>query len=577
MAAVPQKTLEWLYRVLTSNQAYRDPNRTYSDTAQLLAQFPSFSPRTDVYTYENGASALLLHLTGTLPVHFRGALYWFPIAIWVPNTYPDASPMVYVTPTSEMLVRPGQHVSSDGKIYHHYLAHWAEARDRSTLVDFLLILKDVFAKEPPVISKDAPVRRQPVASQRTTPPAVPPLPAELTRPSPSAASTPPVQPPAPPKLPPKPSGERHQTAAERPVENVSTARSLPPPLPPLPAELQPTTHHRDGIGPESRGNQFLPQRSSSLRREVNPLSQPPPPTHPSQHQTQGFVPESQNRRPSSVQSPPVGLTPHAPQYQQAYQPSYHHQQFHSQHHNDAAMHPPQQQPVPHQHNSLPVPQREVQPQPAASNPPKKPETQDLLTSPFDLELPTQLPSSSPPPIPPNPEKDVLLQTLSRTLTQTLHANIEQSNSRIEPLNSQSRALHDAIATLRSEIAAVNAFHANLQSNTQILQQSLRRADGVIADAKSRISSPSASSSQHPAGLPAIDEVLVPPTVVGKQIYDLVTGERGIHRAIYALQSALVRGRVGIDVWAKSTRNLAREAFLKKALIRKASNGMGLAV
>lgn len=124
---------------------------------------------------------------------------------------------------------------------------------------------------------------------------------------------------------------------------------------------------------------------------------------------------------------------------------------------------------------------------------------------------------------------------------------------------------------------MNAFHANIQSNTQILQQSLRRADGVIADAKSRISSSSASSSKHPAGLPAIDEVLVPPTVVGKQIYDLVTDERGIQRAIYALQSALVRGRVGVDVWAKSTRNLAREAFLKKALIRKAANGMGLTV
>ncbi|EGD84304.1 hypothetical protein H112_07999 [Trichophyton rubrum D6] len=574
MAAVPQKTLEWLYRVLTTNQAYRDPNRTYSDTAQLLAQFPSFSPRTDVYTYENGASALLLHLTGTLPVHFRGALYWFPIAVWVPNTYPDACPMVYVTPTSEMLVRPGQHVSSDGRIYHHYLAHWAEARDRSTLVDFLLILKEVFAKEPPVISKDAPVRRQPTPSQQSTPPAVPPLPAELARPAPSVAPS--TQPPTPPKLPPKPGGERHQTASERPAENTVTSRNVPPPLPPLPAELQSTTHPRDGPGLENRGNQFLPQRSSSLRSDVTPMPQPPPPTHPSQHQTQAFILGAHDRRPSSVQNPPVGSTPHAPQYQQAYQPPYLRQQSPPQH-NNAIIHPSQQQAIHHPHSPLHVPQRDAQPPLAANSSPKKTETQDLLTSPFDLEFPAQLPSSSPPPIPPNPEKDVLLQTLSRTLTQTIHANIEQANSRVEPLNSQSKALHDAISTLRSEIAAVNAFHSNIQSNTQILQQSLRRADGVIADAKSRISSSSASSSKHPAGLPAIDEVLVPPTVVGKQIYDLVTDERGIHRAIYALQSALVRGRVGVDVWAKSTRNLAREAFLKKALIRKAANGMGLTV
>ncbi|EGE01428.1 endosomal sorting complex protein TSG101 [Trichophyton equinum CBS 127.97] len=548
MAAVPQKTLEWLYRVLTTNQAYRDPNRTYSDTAQLLAQFPSFSPRTDVYTYENGASALLLHLAGTLPVHFRGALYWFPIAIWVPNTYPDACPMVYVTPTSEMLVRPGQHVSSDGRIYHHYLAHWAEARDRSTLVDFLLILKEVFAKEPPVISKDAPVRRQPTPSQRSTPPAIPPLPAELARPSPSVAPS--TQPPNPPKLPPKPGGERHQTAAERPAENTVTARNVPPPLPPLPAELQSTTHQRDGPGLEHRGNQFLPQRLKDPFWELMTAD----------HQVfrvcqWGLHPMRVNINNHTNPHTPVNnsLSRRITLYTSVSQAIHHH------------------------HGPLPVPQMEAQPPLAANSSPKKPETQDLLTSPFDLELPAQLPSSSPPPIPPNPEKDVLLQTLSKTLTQTIHANIERANSRIEPLNSQSKALHDAISTLRSEVAAVNAFHASIQSNTQILQQSLRRADGVIADAKSRISSSSASSSKHPAGLPAIDEVLVPPTVVGKQIYDLVTDERGIQRAIYALQSALVRGRVGVDVWAKSTRNLAREAFLKKALIRKAANGMGLTV
>ncbi|KAM5439311.1 Suppressor protein stp22 of temperature-sensitive alpha-factor receptor and arginine permease [Microsporum ferrugineum] len=577
MAAVPQKTLEWLYRVLTSNahdpnQAYRDPNRTYSDTAQLLAQFPSFSPRTDVYTYENGVSALLLHLTGTLPVNFRGAVYWFPIAIWIPNLYPDACPMIYVTPTPDMLVRPGQHVSSDGRIYHHYLAHWAEARDRSTLVDFLLILKDVFTKEPPVISKEAPIRRQPPPETQNTPPAVPPLPAELARPSPSASSTPAAQPPAPPKLPPKPGGERSHPA-ESPVENA--ARNVPPPLPPLPAELQSAVYQGESRGPEARGNQYLPQRSSSLRREVPPLFQPPPPTHPSQHQV--YTLQHQDHRPPNLQGPPGRSPPPVPQYQHTHQPPYHYQPPQPQH-GGHAVHHSQQQAAHHQYGPPHTPQPGLLQHPTAKSPPKKPQTPDLLTSPFDLELPAQLPPSSPPPIPPNPEKDVLLQTLSRTLTQTLHANIEQANSRIEPLNSQSKALHDAIATLRAEIAAVNAFHANIQTNTQILQQSLHRADGVIADAKSRISSSSASSSsQQPAGLPAIDEVLVAPTVVGKQIYDLVTDERGIQRAIYALQSVLVRGRVGVDVWAKSTRNLAREAFLKKALIRKASKGMGLAV
>jgi len=64
---------------------------------------------------------------GTLPVTFRGAVYKFPIDIWIPNTYPREPPIVYVTPTQDMVVRVGQHVTLEGRVYHHYLAHWAEA------------------------------------------------------------------------------------------------------------------------------------------------------------------------------------------------------------------------------------------------------------------------------------------------------------------------------------------------------------------------------------------------------------------------------------------------------------------
>lgn len=127
--------------------------------------------------------------------------------------------------------------------------------------------------------------------------------------------------------------------------------------------------------------------------------------------------------------------------------------------------------------------------------------------------------------------------------------------------------------------------STLQSNTAILQESLRRADTVIADAQVRISSPipltagaessAAATDGRRGGLPPIDEVLVAPTVVGKQLYDLVAEERGIEQAIYALQSALVKGVIGVDTWSRHTRGLAREAFLKRALIRKIGKGMGL--
>jgi ESCRT-I complex subunit TSG101 len=105
---------------------------------------------------------------------------------------------------------------------------------------------------------------------------------------------------------------------------------------------------------------------------------------------------------------------------------------------------------------------------------------------------------------------------------------------------------------------------------------------VIAAAQARISSSTAQahasgsgSDAAPSALPPIDEVLVAPTVVGKQLYDLVSEERGIQQAIYALQAALVKGIIGVDTWSRHTRSLAREAFLKRALIRKIGKGMGL--
>ena len=81
--------------------------------------------------FENGFSALLLRLVGTLPVSFRGSVYKFPVSLWIPNVYPHEPPIVYVTPAQDMAVRIGQHVTLEGRVYHHYLAHWVEAWDVS--------------------------------------------------------------------------------------------------------------------------------------------------------------------------------------------------------------------------------------------------------------------------------------------------------------------------------------------------------------------------------------------------------------------------------------------------------------
>lgn len=74
--------------------------------------------------FEDGRSALLLRLSGTLPVLFRGSLYSFPVSIWIPQSYPQEPPMIFVTAAEGMMLRPGQHVSDEGRVYHRFLAHW---------------------------------------------------------------------------------------------------------------------------------------------------------------------------------------------------------------------------------------------------------------------------------------------------------------------------------------------------------------------------------------------------------------------------------------------------------------------
>ena len=214
----------------------------------------------------------------------------------------------------------------------------------------------------------------------------------------------------------------------------------------------------------------------------------------------------------------------------------------------------------------------------------KTETPDLLTSPFELELPSFTPGPAPP-IPPNPEKDALLHAVSTALAETLHNHAAQSDTAAQSLVLQSHSLQAAMAKLQGEVATLNSLKSSLQSNTAILQQSIHRADATIADAQARSSSAQTSgvqststaapSSDSLSGLPPIDEVLVAPTVVGKQLYDLVAEEQGLQHALYALQTALVRGVIGVDSWSRHTRGLAREAFLKRALVRKIGRGMGL--
>lgn len=77
----------------------------------------------------------------------------------------------------------------------------------------------------------------------------------------------------------------------------------------------------------------------------------------------------------------------------------------------------------------------------------------------------------------------------------------------------------------------------LSSNEAILHKAMRDADKVLEDAKRR-------------EVPNVDQVLVAPTVVAGQLYQLVAEERSIEESRGVLGKALDKGRIGGGVWAR---------------------------
>lgn len=98
-------------------------------------------------------------------------------------------------------------------------------------------------------------------------------------------------------------------------------------------------------------------------------------------------------------------------------------------------------------------------------------------------------------------------------------------------------MHTTLAAVNREVTQLNNLQTLLSSNEAILHKAMRDADNVMEDAKHR-------------KVPGVDEVLVAPTVVAGQLYELVADERSLEECRAVVGKALDRGRIGGDVWAK---------------------------
>lgn len=388
-----------------------------------------------------------------------------------------------------------------------------------------------------MVSKPERISQPPLPPRPSVvPPPVPPLPPELGSSDNRRAQYPtsPRSTPRPPQLPPKPFAA---------VGQVQTAANDVPSRVPLHfgrTEIyhpSPYNGYQDHVGAGAPIHSIPPQRGGSLKNEFIPIS-----TH---YQPTYFQIQDQQRDSYSPVSPltpprqPAELPSSSTRLSQG--PSLF-----------RGPPPPQLAPTAvdpmlagHQWNEYkaPNPSKNVYSQQSDPNfwlqhqqQPKHRPVEDLLTSASESTTPAAN-ANTPPPIPPNPQKDALLSALSQILTQQAHKSYATHFAAIPPLQAQQTAMHTTLAAINQEICQLNNLESVLSSNEAILHQAMRDADKVMEDAKHR-------------KVPSVDEVLVAPTVVAGQLYELVADEHSLEECRAVVAKALDRGRIGGDIWAK---------------------------
>lgn len=148
--------------------------------------------------------------------------------------------------------------------------------------------------------------------------------------------------------------------------------------------------------------------------------------------------------------------------------------------------------------------------------------------------------------------------------QQAQAKVAQNLSAIAPLHAQHEALLSAHQRLESEIRQLESLSSTLASNEDILRRSIASCDHVISSTKNK-------------PLPPIDDLLVAPTMVAQQLWNVVAEEAGCREAMYVLQKALDRGRISGDGFVRQMRALGREGFGKMVVARKCGRGLGVDV
>ncbi|KAF9060951.1 Vps23 core domain-containing protein [Rhodocollybia butyracea] len=441
---------------------YEEKEKVYNQVNETLQTFGLYggSPgwlkvKSDVYTYDDGRTHLLLCLHGLLPINYRNSTYHLPIDIWVPFNYPRSAPIVYVVPAQGMMIKNSKFVELSGRCdianYEGTKGSWLDRGEKKTtarpgLVGLIDALGTWFGNDPPVYSKAAP------------------------NPSDSPAR------PHSPARPPPPAFSNH-------VGPPPPVYSAPPPAPPRPSSIPAWTPRPPPLPQQVAGPSQVPI--------VHP---PPPPPQPT----------------SWTPSPPPPRIQSAP--------------------------PPPMPPIP----PIPAP--------------------NLLDS--DEAASSNLGPAPAPPLPPNPVLLSLHSSVHAKLTsaiQSLHSSLHHSSEHFRKIQQDLLRGEPAIQDEMARLEAVKAVSLNVASRYKQTIDAAERNVQILRD----------------KGDASVDELICGPTIVHNQLINLVAEDNAIEDTIYHLHRALNSGSIDLDRFLKTTRVLAEEQFMKRALIEKIQTGLPL--
>lgn len=547
----------WLRQVVGP---YDDPDRVYADVDRTLIANSSLSPKTEVYTYDDGRSQLLLVLTGTVPMQYRAATYNIPVAFWIPRSYPKQHPLAYVTPTNDMLVRKGRHVDLSGRIGGEYLERWQRKWEGCNLLELVQDCQSIFGQEPPVYAKP----KDPIANAQIRTGSASP------RASTSAMS--PVQ-----NVQQSPMDPRERAPPSRPGQDQSPASMLagPPRRPPK-------LHQSSGTFDEGRrfsnGADYAASTNSpSFNPQNRYATSPAGPHSPMMNSEYGqrYTAEPGAMRPREFQGQPEQTGRQASW--SGYNGSSSQLPFHvngpsglshraASYSSTTSSNETARQNKPESNAAPPIPPLPYSHQ--QSHPYGQPIASQHDPSNRHSYDPSQrgptVGNAAPAPAPPRPPNPELLY-MHNLLYNKIQARIHHLRTTSEQSQEQMKLLSDDLD--RGEMAVKDEM-ARLEAVRDICRSTGDQLEQTVEAAKQRI------AELHAREEPDIDGVLSATSLVGNQLIELVAEDNAIEDTLYHLGRALNSEVLDLDRFLKQTRFLAREQFMRRALAQKISQGMG---